>query len=230
MEEENITPAPEVIEQEPVVEETVVETLGDIVAPKEIPKVENVPMARLNKEINRRKELEREIAELKANPPKSAVEINASIKQLAEEHNVDPEFLDKFAASVRSQLEDSFDERLRPLTEKKQAKEREDKFTNLYNKTLAEMPEFGEVVNGEVIKQLAFNPANANKTLPQLLEETYGKFVVGKKSIETTTPRGGGNVGPFDYNKAVKDTAYFKEVMANPELKAKYNEEMLKRY
>lgn len=232
MEEAN-TPAPEVIEQnEPVVEAPVVETIGDVIAPKEaVPKVESVPMARLNKEITRRKELEAKVADLESKASSmSDRQIDKSIQDLAAEHNVDPDFLDKFATSVRSQLEQSFEEKLRPLTEKDKATERDAKFNEFYNKTLADMPEFKDVADMSVIKQLALNPSNANKTFPQLMEETYGRFVQGKRSIESTVARGGNAPAALDYSKATKDKAYFNEVMADPKLKAEYNAEMLKRY
>ena len=228
------TPAPEVIEQkdEPVVEVPVVETIGDIVTPKDaVPKVESVPMARLNKEITRRKELEAKVASLEAKASSmSDRQIDKSIQELAAEHNVDPEFLDKFAASVRSQLEQSFDEKLRPITDKEKAVARDAKFTEVYNKTLGEMPEFKDVADMSVIRQLALNPANATKTFPELMEETYGRFVQGKRSIESTVPRGGNAPAALDYAKASNDKAYFKEVMADPKLKAEYNAEMLRRY
>ena len=232
--EEVTTPAPEVTEQKdaPVVEAPVVETIGDIIAPKEaVPKVESVPMARLNKEINRKKELETEVAALKEQlAGKSQGQIDKSIQELAAEHNVDPEFLDKFAANVRSQLEQSFEEKLRPITDKEKALARDAKFAEVYNKTLGEMPEFKDVADMSVIKQLALNPANAGKTFPELMEETYGRFVQGKRSIESTVPRGGNAPGALDYAKAQKDKAYFAEVMSDPKLKAEYNAEMIKRF
>jgi len=79
-------------------------------------------------------------------------------------------------------------------------------------------------VNAEVIKALAFNPANANKTYKQLLEEAYGNAITGRRTVETTVPRGGAKDTKLDMQRARTDTAYRREVLADPELKKQYNE------
>ena len=90
-------------------------------------------------------------------------------------------------------------------------------------------PEFKAIANPEVIKSLAILPQNAKKTLSQILEETYGNAITGKRTIETTSPGGGKEPEPLDIKRAEKDIEYFKEVMADPKKKAQYNEAMLKR-
>jgi hypothetical protein len=89
---------------------------------------------------------------------------------------------------------------------------------------LENAPEYKEVVNVEVIKALAFNPANANKTYKQLIEEAYGNAVTGRRTIETTTPRGGAKDTKVDMRRAQSDSAYRHEVLADPELRKQYNE------
>ena len=64
-------------------------------------------------------------------------------------------------------------------------------FATGLEKALQNAPEYRDVVNVSVIKALAFNPANANKTYRQLLEEAYGNAITGQRTVETTTPRGG---------------------------------------
>lgn len=224
------TPAPEVIEPETTVqteqkptEPTVAETFGEKVQDK---KPEVVPMARLNKEINRRKDLEKRIVELEqqhADGDISKKEMSTDLKALAEEHNVDIGFLDKLVQTIKAQSEAEIDERLRPLTEREAREKREKAFTEHFGKAIENFPEIKDVVNPEVIKQMAFNPANAEKTFPQLIEEAYGNVAGGKRTLESTTPRGGVSNGPVDVDRARKDTEYFKEIMANPATKAEYN-------
>jgi hypothetical protein len=110
----------------------------------------------------------------------------------------------------------------------KEAKERVDKaLTENINKALEVMPEYEGVVNKDVLKSLARLPENKNKTFQQLIEETYSKTVTGKKTMETSTPRGGKDVG-IDWSR-VKDPSYFSQIMADPELKKQYNEKLISR-
>jgi len=85
------------------------------------------------------------------------------------------------------------------------------------------MPEYNGIANPEVIKALATNPANAKKTLSQIMEEAYGGAIQGKPTIETTKAGGGKQPEKVDFNRAQTDSDYFKQVMDNPKLKAEYN-------
>lgn len=79
-------------------------------------------------------------------------------------------------------------------------------------------------MNPEVIKQMAFNPANKDKTYLQIVEEAYGNSIPGKKTIESTTPRGGVQDAKVDMEKARTDGEYRREVLRTPELRKQYNE------
>jgi len=76
---------------------------------------------------------------------------------------------------------------------------------------------------------MALNPANKDKTFSALLEEAYGSALGGKRTIETTTPRGGADNTKVDAERAQKDPEYRKEVFANPDLKKQYNESLTDR-
>jgi hypothetical protein len=91
------------------------------------------------------------------------------------------------------------------------------------------MPEYKNIANKDVIKSLSLDPKNANKTFAKILEDSYGHLITGKKTLEKTTVRGGNSDSPIDFNKAAKDMEYYKEIMANPELKKKYNESLTDR-
>ena len=89
------------------------------------------------------------------------------------------------------------------------------------------MPEYSGVVKEDVIKALSLIPANSSKTFTQLIEETYGHLIQGKRSIDSSSNKNSKNdSGDVDIQRAYKDPAYFKEIMENPVLKKKYNESM----
>jgi len=96
--------------------------------------------------------------------------------------------------------------------------------TKQFNLALENAPEFKDVANLDVIKQLAYNPQNSKKTVPHLLDEAYGNAIGGKRTIESTTPRGGAAPEKVDFKKAKKDNKYLTEVvLTNPEMKKEYN-------
>jgi hypothetical protein len=170
--------------------------------PKEKKRVDSVPISRLNKEIQKRKDLEKQLEELRgdleSDPDVDDVEDEPEVKKLAE--------------------------RLESIEKKERLTRMEAAFAQGLSKALENAPEYKDVVNAEVIKALAFNPANANKTYKQLLEEAYGNAITGRRTVETTVPRGGAKDTKLDMQRARTDTAYRREVLADPELKKQYNE------
>jgi hypothetical protein len=160
-------------------------------------------------------------------------EVSKSIKDLAEKHNVDAEFLRDFADAVKKEAEAEVEEkvsaRIKPITDKESADKVDKIFSEHFDKTLEAMPEYKAVVNKEVIKSLALDPKNANKTFAKIFEEAYGHLVTGKRTLETTKPRGGKDDTEIDFAKARKDAEYFKEIMSDPQLKKKYNEGIAER-
>jgi len=160
---------------------------------KKVP--ENVPKARLDKEINRRKDLEAEIEKLKES--KEPVD-ESEVKKLA----------DKLEKIEKTGLKAKQDIALSEGLEK----------------ALNEAPEYRDIANLDLIKQMALNPANKDKTFAALLDEAYGNAVSGKRTTESTTPRGGAKNDKVDINKAQRDNSYLKEVLADPALRKQYNE------
>lgn len=148
------------------------------------------------------------------------------IDAIADKYNIDREFMNELKSTIENDLDAKY-------ASKESAKEKADKFNEAFNKqyntALERGPEFQAIANPDVIKTLATLPQNKNKTVSQLLEETYGNALTGKRTIETTQPGGGKDPEPLDIAKAEKDINYFNEVMADPKKKAQYNEAMLKR-
>lgn len=161
-------------------------------------------------------------------------EVSGDLDALAEEFDIEPKFVKKLAKILEGKAEKKAGEALKPLmeqNEKLSKKEREEAIDKAFKKHYAEaletMPEYKEIANADAIKALSLLKENANKTFAQLIEETYGKAITGKRTIDSTKPGGGKEPSPLDMDKARKDTKYFEEVMSDPVLKAEYNKRML---
>jgi phosphoglucomutase len=160
-------------------------------------------------------------------------EVSDEVSSIADEFNVDPKFLKKIADSIRKDVEGELENKLKPIEEMNKAEKFDKAFTKDVNEVLADMPDFKDIVNKDVIKSLTLkylsDSSKKNMTLREIIEETYAGSLRGKRTIETTTPRGGKEPEDIDTVRMKKDPTYLAEVLANPTLKAKYNKEMLKR-
>lgn len=229
MTEQEVITTPEVVEKTPedTQPKTNEQTIGDVLEtkveePKEKPTVGLDKFLEIKKE---NKQLAKALKDLEAKLESGATsdEMSDELNDLAEEFDVDKKFLSKLEKKIESRIESKFESKLKPLTEEKTAKRIDEAFKTHFTKALEDMPEYANIVNSDVIKQLSLNPANAKKTFQQLIEETYGNALGGKRTIETSQPRGGKEPTEIDFERARKDTTYFNEVMSNPTLKAKYN-------
>lgn len=209
-------------------EKTIEEMKGD-----EKPAAPNmVPESAFLGEKKARKAAEKELKALRdlVEGGGSKSEISASIAELAEEHDIDKNFLQKFASAIKAETEKELDEK---YSSRFESKDKQEKFDTIFNKAyqvaLERAPEYKDLANSSVIKSLSVLPENAKKTLTQILEETYGNAVSGKRTIEHTSPGGGKDPEPLNFEKARKDSKYFDEVMADPALKKEYNKLMLEK-
>ena len=223
-------------ETETTVENTDVEveqTISDM-----LPEVEEkhnmIPENVFLSEKKARKQLEKELASLKQQYEAGDVsnrDINSSISSIAEKHNIDKEFLGELVSVIKSDTEKELESK---FNSKFESKEKAEKFETAFNKglnlALERGPEFKSVVNTDVVRQLASLPQNASKTISQIIEETYGNALQGKRTIETSVaPNGGKDPEPLDYDRANKDINYLTEILADPKKKAQYNDAMLKK-
>lgn len=185
-----------------------------------------VPEAVLLEYKKENKELFKELQGLKKLIEDGAnkAQIAPDIKSLAEKHKVDVDFLNEFAAAVRQAAKEDIKSEVKPIEEREQAARLETVFNENFDKTLSELPEYKSLVNKDVIRALAFDPRNANKTFAQIFEMAYGHLVTGKKTLDSTKPRGGKGDTKVDVARAQRDPEYFKEIMADPDLKRQYNE------
>ena len=126
-------------------------------------------------------------------------------------------------------MQDDFKKTLEPLTRQQKEKEYVETATIYFNNALERMPEFKGIAQLQTILDLGKLEKNQQKTVSQLIEETFGSAITGKKTIESSTVRGTVEPTEVDYAKAKTDSEYFKEVMANPILKKKYNDGLAQR-
>lgn len=227
---ETNTPEATKVETEVKVEKTVEEVLGTSKPePKMVPEAVLIQAKKDNKELARKlKELE----EQKTNGDITGKELSFTLDALAEKYSVDKSFLNELSTVIRADAKEEIGEevnsKLKPLQEQEKAKETDKLFKETYDKILEENPEYKGIVNQDVIKRLALDPANKHKTFGKIIDEAYGHLIPGKRTMETTTPRGGKDV-EVDIDKAKRDIEYFKEIMADPELKKRYNEQLISR-
>ncbi|MFA6095645.1 MAG: hypothetical protein WC767_02270 [Candidatus Paceibacterota bacterium] len=224
-------------------EPTIGEELGieDKGKKPDAPAKENlIPEAAFLEEKKGRKKAEKALEDLQAKiaaGESGKEEISADIEALAEEYGIDKNFLKKFEAATtakakaeaKKELEEEAAKARKPQEEKDRAEKIDNAFKKGFGAAMEKFPELKEIVVPSVIKTLSLDPANQDKTFSQLIEETYGAARSGKRTIENPTPRGGKEPGEVDFARAAKDTAYFNEIMADPDLKKKYNSSIEKR-
>ena len=192
MTDEQATPAAQ--EETPVV--PTVDTLDEPAKPNKAEQIAQDQRKRAEKAEEHAEQLEGELAKLRkdAMTGLSLTEVNAELKRLAETHNIDETFLaglvstveKSTAKKIREEMEKDFSPKVERIEQERAMERREKKFDELFSKTLADNPEYESFADKEIVKLLAFNPSNAKKTLPEILESVYGKAVQGRKTIEST--------------------------------------------
>lgn len=206
-------------------------TIAELTQSEKAP--ESVPLAvhlESKKEVKQLKQAIRDL-ETKVSAGASQKEVSADIASLGKKYEIDPDFLSELSETIRTGAKNDalgeVESVLRPLQEKEKADALAKVFNEHYSKAIESMPEYKDIVVPSVIKTLSLDPSNANKTFVQLIEETYGSAITGKRTIESTTPGGGKEPQTLDYARAKADTEYFQQVMASPKLKEEYNAKML---
>lgn len=218
-------------------EETIGEALGTEQKPTPKEDGETVPLATFLEVKNTAKELAREIGELKQamKDGASKSEMTADLKALAEKYpDTDPEFFRDLAktlrAEIKGEMETEVDRKLKPLQEKERAEKIDKAFSAAFDKAMQDLPDYAKIVDKETIKALSLLPSNANKTFTQLIEASYGHLIGEKKTIDAGSHNANKDTdGDVDVERAKKDPEYFKQVMANPTLKKKYNDSLTDR-
>lgn len=217
--------------------ETIAEAMGE--KKPEVKEDRSVPEAAFLDLKKENKELRKDLKELKVliENGGSKAEVTDEIAAIAEEYDLKPDFLKKLAGSIRKDVEKEsskeLDSKISDILKPIEAKDRQEKIDKVFDKhfsaAMADMPEFADIVNPAVIKSLSLDASNKDKTFSQLIEDTYGKAVPGKRTLENTKPGGGRAPEGIDFDKARKDSKYFESIMADPAQKKEYNEGLLDR-
>jgi hypothetical protein len=232
MAEEANVAAPEAVVEEAKVEPKA-ETIAEIIGTEAKPEPKLVPEAAFLEEKRGRKDAEKTVRDLqkKIESGASDAQVSASLDEIADEFNVDKKFLNKLTAAIRKDVETESETRisakLKPFEDNQRADQVQKVFTKAFDKAMTDMEDYKDIVNKDAIFALSLNPANASKTMAQLIEDTYGNAVSGKRSIEMTTPRGGAASGELDMARANSDPAYLDEVLKDPALKKQLDEKSM---
>lgn len=221
--------APETQKTEPVKEVTVSEALETTTPEPAKAEPRVVPEAVFL-------EVKKELKDLRRSIEQGATksEVSADLKSIADKYDLDENFLGELSSFIESKskakFEEEFSSKLKPIQDKEKAEKIDKAFTEHFSKAMENMPEYEGVVNKDVIKSLSLDPINANKTFAQIIEESYGHLVTGKRTMDSSSPQAGRSDNTeVDFDRAKKDPKYYSEVMANPVLKKKYNENLTDR-
>jgi hypothetical protein len=216
----------------PKVEQDTLETLESDVQQVE----DRVPLKKYMSEKNARKEaetrattLEQELQKLRDNPSKTVETVNVDVKNLSEKHGIDEEVLrDILSASytlteqkVREKIEQEFNPKLKEFEDIKRdqiKKEFENKFENILQTTLRDMPEYADIIDKDDIKDWIRSGKYSKLTMPQLIENKYSKFVPGKKTLESG--HSSKEVSVPDTNNMTNDD--YAKLDTDPELRKKW--------
>ena len=224
-------------------------TVGELQTPDGDAKVEDkptedkddrVPLAKYMDEKRARREAEENAQAMRedmtklqaqlANGDKSVGAVSNDLASLAKKYNVDDAFLAELVTTIQSttskelasKLEQEYAPKFSQFEQERAQEKADKKFKELYDATIADNPEYVDVVNPDVIKALAFNPANAKKTLDQIIEDVYGKVTKPAKGIERSHP--GAKFDAHEHRDAKGGTDWDK-VESDPEARKKWADE-----
>lgn len=211
------TPVAEVPEE--VVEKPLSEEL--IVPDKKVTKpVETVPYYKF-KEINDKlKEAQDQLAK------GQQIDVD-DLDDLATKYDVSSDFINDLYKVVDKKTSQKYQARDAEIEQTQRQDAFDKTFQTSFDKSMGNLPEYSKVVNPEVIKTLSLDPKNQNKTMTQLIKDTYGNAISGRKPMESAKPGATRSEGDdLDLARAKSDTAYFSEIMKDPAKKKAYNENL----
>lgn len=208
---------------------------------------DRVPLKKYMEEKRARKELEEQASALAEelqrlrNSGGTEREINYDLSRLSEKHDVSEDVLrDIVEASylinkdrLKAELENDINPKLAEFEEMKRDKQKqsfEAKFNVLLKESLEEMPEYTDIIDKDDLKTWITSGQYSKLTLPQLIEQKYGKFVGTKKSIDGGYTPGREPQVPSVENMTDKD---WENIDNNPDLKNKWQgslEDRLRKY
>jgi hypothetical protein len=230
--EEAEAPVVEKTEEAPKEDEVSIE---DLAGPLPETKSDAIPLKKYMSEKNARKEAEAQVKDLQKaildNANDKALDSDA-IRELSQKHDISEEALrdlikvssNATRAQVKKEIEDELSPQIQELETAKAERAQRDwnkKFNTAVSNTLTDMPEFTELVDKDDIKDWVQSGKYSKLTLPQLIEQKYGKYVKGKKSMDGDYAPAREHEIPDVHNMTDGDYANLDK---DPALKAKWKE------
>lgn len=231
----------------PIKEHKSIEELEEIVEKTD----DHVPLKKFMEEKKARKEAEERAAraeqlaqEIEAERAHSRTRgtSNGTISDLAEKYDVSEEFIQDMLnvsyavnrEAIRKEIDEEYSPRLAEIDKiksKEQQQQFDKQFNDLLNESLSDMPEFKDIIDKDDLKTWIKSGKYSKLTLPQLIEEKYGKFVApGKKSLDSGYVQSREQNVPEPSNMTDQDWV---NIENNPELKKKWQgslEDRLRKY
>lgn len=203
------------------------EPKGETITPEpEEKKQETVPLS-VHLEIkNELKELRRMMKDKVV----SGDEVEEIAETLAEKYDTSSDFIKDLLSTSLPMIEKRLDEKYSKVIKKQEverAEEKKDKlFGQLFDSVMSNNPDLKDVVNKEVIKKLALDPANSKKKLTEIIKEVYGnvKTTGTKKSFDGYQPTG--DKGDIDFTNA--DPEQMKLVGQDKKLRKEFGDHLVK--
>lgn len=213
------TPTPEASEKEEQPNEE--KTIGELKEPKKEAVDKTVPLATYMGEKKKRQELEKRITDLEA-PVDSS-----SAQDLADEFGVSLDAVSKIAKSVKAEVMGEIEPKIHAIEETRTQAEEAKLLNDLYQVAIDKNPELGKVANKDSILQLAQLDKNQDKTMSQILQDTYGMLYednTPRQSMETSRTGAESTPAKVDFDKlSTMSPDKQREVLDNPKTKAEYN-------
>jgi hypothetical protein len=199
-------------------------TVGDVLGDKKDTKSKKpdaVPFEIFESVKKDLKEIRAELAK------KNEVVAPSDLKELADKYDVDVNFINDLSGIIEKKHSSKYEEQLNELKGRDRQAQIDAAFKASFEKSMNSLPEYAGIVNPDIIKKLSLDPENQNKTFTQIIKETYGNAIGGRKTLETARPgEGRDNDTDVDFAKAKTDAAYFSEIMADPAKKKAYNKHL----
>ena len=167
-----------------------------------------------------KEELEQRVAELEQQDEVSKQDYKDFVNDFG------TEAVDKLSNKLQAEMEDKYGKRLEQLEAERKQEQQRKVLNNLFKTAIENNPEYKGIAKKDVIFKMALDQSNKNKTMSQIIKDTYGAVEEGesKKSMETKTSNSSDTPSEIDFNNF--DRLSEEEQLAvldDPETKAKYN-------
>jgi len=180
----------------------------------EQPKGETVPLATHLKLKDKYGKLEKELDLARKSAPGTPLS-DQTIDNLAEKHNVEPSFI----KDLLGVMEADSNQKISKIEADRQHDKVEQAFNDEFESLTKDYPKLASKKN--IIKKLAFDPDNKNKTLEEVAVDAFGDLI-GRESSESGRPAANRDtdVTKIDFDNVTPEQK--KLIYADPKLKAKY--------